>query len=133
VSIEFLPEARWTGPDDVGPVVTVMALHLKKEVKKNDWKFWWRDECGRNTELFHVETRHAPLYRSVAREDAELEGADMLHSVENFWLPLSALEDQAAVSQLLIEPLKALHSKGLPEVELPAAPYLRLADEESLN
>jgi len=119
ISIEFMPDLDWTDNKDVGPIATAMSLKLKQKVEKNNWPFWWRDDCGRNEKVFEVDRSNAPIYHSTLINGVEKDGTEqLLHSIANFWLPLSALTDQAIVDKMLVRPLKELCTRNIQEVSL---------------
>ncbi len=134
ISVEFLPELEWSNDPEAGPIVTAMSLRLRKRIKKNDWEFWWRDDCARDSAIFNIDPSRAPLYRSVLLEGVERNCAEKLEGIDNFWLPLTILEDREMVRNLLVQPLKDISKNGIAEVILPDQErYLRLRSTNELD
>lgn len=125
VSIEFLPSRSLPFERHPGPMATAMSLQLNEPVRKNDWKWWWRDECGHNHEIFDVDDQYAPFYHSVLKPDCRLDGADRIASIDNFWIPLAELSSRGTVDRLLVAPLKKMSDQGVSSLSGLQEPFLR--------
>lgn len=135
VSIDFDPEGPWSNrEEDVGPVVTAMSIKLQERVKKNGWSFWWRDRCARDRGPFKIVDADAPIYHSVLREEVDLDNADKLESIDNFWLPLCKLTDEEELRSALVSPLKKLAFDGTEAADLSdPSLYLRVSADDRVD